>query len=166
MTGPLRVRMGVHTCEAELRDGDYYGSAVNRAARLMGVAHGGQVVVSAATSALVRGGAVELVDLGEHRLRDLGEPERVFQVAHPELEREFPALQSVDELAGNLPVQPNRFVGRAALIEQINGAGGRHCGGHVDRSRRCREDEAGVAGRRRASTRVPRTARGSSISRR
>ena len=98
--GPLRVRMGLHTCEAELRDGDYYGSAVNRAARLMSVAHGGQVVVSAVTSELLRGGSIELVDLGEHRLRDLGETERVFQVAHPELEREFPALQSVDELAG------------------------------------------------------------------
>ena len=52
MTAPLRVRMGLHTCEAELRDGDYYGSAVNRAARLMGVAHGGQIVVSAATGEL------------------------------------------------------------------------------------------------------------------
>jgi predicted ATPase len=113
--------MGVHTCEAEYRDGDYYGSEVNRAARLMSVAHGGQVVVSAATSALLRGRSVELVDLGEHRLRDLGDPERVFQVAHPELERKFPALQSVDELAGNLPVQRDRFVGRAALIEQITG---------------------------------------------
>ena len=121
VTGPLKVRMGLHTCEAEVRDGDYYGSAVNRAARLMSVAHGGQVVVSAATSELVRGGAVELVDLGEHRLRDLGEAERVFQIAHPELEREFPALLSVDELVGNLPVQPNRFVGRAASIEQITG---------------------------------------------
>src|ERR1700674_194749 len=85
VTGPLRVRMGLHTCEAELRDGDYYGSAVNRAARLMSAAHGGQVVVSAATSELVRGGPVELVDLGEHRLRDLSEPERVFQIAHPAL---------------------------------------------------------------------------------
>jgi predicted ATPase/class 3 adenylate cyclase len=121
VTGPLKVRMGLHTCEAELRDGDYYGSAVNRAARLMSAAHGGQVVVSAATSELVRGGAVELVDLGEHRLRDLGEAERVFQIAHPELEREFPALLSVNELVGNLPVQPNRFVGRSASIEQIRG---------------------------------------------
>ena len=61
------------------------------------------------------------VDLGEHRLRDLGETERVFQVVHPELEREFPALRSVDELAGNLPVQPNPFVGRAASIAQVSG---------------------------------------------
>ena len=55
-TGPLKVRMGLHTCEAELRDGDYYGSGVNRAARLMSAAHGGQVVVSLATSELVRDG--------------------------------------------------------------------------------------------------------------
>ena len=87
----------MHTGVAELRDGDYYGTAVNRAARLMSVAHGGQVVVSAVTSELVRGGSVELLDLGEHRLRDLGETERVFQVVHPELEHEFPALRSVDE---------------------------------------------------------------------
>src|SRR5215468_8586240 len=65
--GRLRVRMGVHTCEAEYRDGDYYGGEVNRAARLMSVAHGDQIVVSLATSALVRGGLVEFVDLGEHR---------------------------------------------------------------------------------------------------
>src|SRR4029078_5186293 len=91
---PLRVRMGLHTGVAELREGDYYGTAVNRAARLMSVAHGGQVVVSAVTGGLVRGGSVELLDLGEHRLRDLGEKERVFQVVHPEMEREFPALRS------------------------------------------------------------------------
>jgi predicted ATPase len=113
--------MGLHTGVAELREGDYYGSAVNRAARLMSVAHGGQVVVSAVTSELVRGGSVELLDLGEHRLRDLSETERVFQVVHPELGREFPVLRSVDQLAGNLPVQPNRFVGRAASIAQVSG---------------------------------------------
>jgi predicted ATPase len=104
-----------------VRDGDYYGSSVNRAARLMSVAHGGQVVMSGVTRELVRDGAVELVDLGEHRLRDLAAAERLFQIAHPELEREFPALRSVDGLVGNLPVQPNRFVGRAAPIEQITG---------------------------------------------
>jgi predicted ATPase/class 3 adenylate cyclase len=120
-TGPLQVRMGLHSCEAELRDGDYYGSAVNRAARLMSIAHAGQIVVSAATNELTRGGSVEFVDLGVHRLRDLSQPERVFQVVHPELDRDFPELRSVDVLAGNLPVQPNPFVGRAALLEQIAG---------------------------------------------
>jgi hypothetical protein len=94
--------MGVHTGEAERRDGDYYGSEVNRAARLMGVAHGDQIVVSLATSALVRDGSVELIDLGEHRLRDLATLERVFQVCAPGLAREFPALRTVDATPGNL----------------------------------------------------------------
>jgi class 3 adenylate cyclase len=77
-TGPLQVRMGLHTGASELRDGDYYGTAVNRSARLMSVAHGGQVVCSQATADLVRDdldGSAQLTDLGEHRLRDLGTPE-------------------------------------------------------------------------------------------
>jgi len=111
-TGPLTVRMGLHTCEAELREGDYYGSAVNRAARLMSVAHGGQIVISSATCEIVRETDVELVDLGEHRLRDLGRPERLFQVLHPELRREFGALRTLDAFPGNLPVQVSSFVGR------------------------------------------------------
>jgi predicted ATPase/class 3 adenylate cyclase len=111
-TGPLRVRMGVHTGAAEVRDGDYYGPALNRAARLMSVGHGGQVLVSLATNELMRGSGVELVDLGSHRLRDLGEPERVFQVVHPELGAEFGALRSVDAFSTNLPLQVTTFVGR------------------------------------------------------
>src|SRR6187200_1914037 len=75
----LPVRMGLHSGEAEVRDGDYFGSTLNRCARLMGVAHGGQVVASAAVAALVRE-QVALVDLGEHRLRDLSYPEHVWQV--------------------------------------------------------------------------------------
>ncbi len=70
-TGPLRVRMGIHSGPAEVRDGDYYGTAVNKAARLMSVAHGGQIVVSLATEELVQDGEVDLVDLGEHALRGL-----------------------------------------------------------------------------------------------
>ena len=143
MTGPLRVRMGLHTCEAELRDGDYYGSAVNRAARLMSVAHGGQI-----------GGVGGDERAGAWRRRSswwiwasIGcaiwvRPERVFQVAHPELEREFPALRSVDELAGNLPVQPNRLRGPGRVDRADRGAGGRHCGGDAHRSRWCGQDEA------------------------
>src|SRR5436190_12483692 len=75
-TGALRVRMGIHTGPAEPRAGDYYGTALNRAARLMSVAHGGQVVVSLTTEELLRDVAadVELVDLGQHRLRDLSQP--------------------------------------------------------------------------------------------
>ena len=119
-TGPLTVRMGVHTCEAEVRDGDYYGSGVNRAARLMGVAHGGQVLVSAATSELVRDRSVELVDLGEHRLRDLGHPERIFQMVHPALMREFPPLLSVDAVPTNLPTVRTELIGRSDDIETLS----------------------------------------------
>ena len=93
-TGPLRVRMGVHTGAAEIRDGDYYGTALNRAARLMSVAHGGQIVCSESTAGLARealpAGAV-FVDLGVHRLRDLGVPDRVFQVSHPQVGSRVPA---------------------------------------------------------------------------
>ncbi|HXY91424.1 MAG TPA: adenylate/guanylate cyclase domain-containing protein [Acidimicrobiia bacterium] len=120
-TGPLRVRMGVHTGRAELRGDDYYGPAVNRAARLMSVAHGGQVLVSLATEELVRdelGAGVTLVDLGEHGLRDLSRPERVFQVVAPGLCSDFPALARLGALSGNLPVQASSFVGREEeLIE-------------------------------------------------
>ncbi len=85
---PLRVRMGLHTGTASLRDGDYFGSSLNRAARLMGVAHGGQVVCSQATTDLARdvlAEGIDFVDLGEHRLRDLSRAERVFQVCAPGL---------------------------------------------------------------------------------
>ncbi len=114
-TGPLRVRMGVHAGHAERRGDDYFGPALNRAARLMSVAHGGQIVVSQAAADLARdalGEDVELVDLGEHRLRDLSRPERVFQVNVTGLRREFAALASLDAFPGNLPLQVSSFVGR------------------------------------------------------
>jgi predicted ATPase/class 3 adenylate cyclase len=116
-TGPLKVRMGLHTCEVELRDGDYYGSAVNRAARLMSAAHGGQVVVSLATSELVRDADWELVDLGDHRLADLARSERVFQLVVPDTPSEFPPLRSLDALPGNLPLQLTSFVGREREVK-------------------------------------------------
>ncbi len=95
----VRVRMGIHTGEVEVRDGDYSGGAVNRAERLMSVAHGGQIVVSTATEELLHDALPEkygFVDLGEHRLRDLGRPERLFQVTHPDLGREFAPLRTLD----------------------------------------------------------------------
>jgi predicted ATPase/class 3 adenylate cyclase len=113
--GDLRVRMGLHTGEAEVRDGDYYGSVLNRAARLMSVAHGDQIVISQVTEGLARdslAAEITLVDLGDHRLRDLASPIRVFQVVHPALPREFPRLRSLEAYAGNLPVQLTSFVGR------------------------------------------------------
>jgi class 3 adenylate cyclase len=116
---PLRVRMGLHTGVASLRDGDYFGSSLNRAARLMGVAHGGQVVCSQATTDLARevlAEGVDFVDLGEHRLRDLSRAEHVFQVCAPGLAGEFAPLASLDAFPGNLPLQVSSFVGREQEI--------------------------------------------------
>jgi len=115
----LPVRMGLHTGEAELRDGDYFGTAVNRCARLMAVAHGGQVVCSEVTAELVRDAQpTALVDLGEHRLRDLDRPLRVFQVG----EGRFPALRSLDAFPGNLPLQLSSFVGRERDLARVGAA--------------------------------------------
>jgi predicted ATPase/class 3 adenylate cyclase len=114
-TGPLRVRMGLHTGSAEFREGDYFGLVLNRTARLMAIGHGGQVLVSSATAELLRDGLGDemwLIDLGVHRLRDLSRPERVFQLTARDLPIEFPPLRSLDAFPGNLPVQLTSFVGR------------------------------------------------------
>ncbi len=114
--------MGLHTGDAVVRDGDYYGPATNRAARVMAAAHGGQVVVSHATEEIVRDSLpddVALVDLGEHRLPDLARPERIFQVVAAGLRREFPPLRSLDAMPGNLPGQLTSFVGREVEREAI-----------------------------------------------
>jgi predicted ATPase/class 3 adenylate cyclase len=114
---PVRVRMGLHTGEAERRRCDYFGTAVNRAARLMAVGHGGQVLCSAATAGIIEA-EVPLVDLGEHRLRDLDRPMHIFQLG----DGRFPPLRSLDVFAGNLPVQPTRFVGRTGELSRIGAA--------------------------------------------
>ena len=116
VTGPLRARMGLHSGEGSLRpDGHYVNQPLNRCARLMAVAHGGQVVVSETVESLVRDALppdAGLLDLGEHRLRDLSSAIGVYQVTHPALPRDFPPLQSLDALPGNLPVQLTSFIGR------------------------------------------------------
>jgi class 3 adenylate cyclase len=122
---PLRVRIGLHTGVAQLREGDYFGSSVNRAARLMDLAHGGQIVCSQATADLARevlAEGVTLVDLGEHRLRDLTRPERVFQVGAAGLEGRFAPLASVDAFPGNLPLQVSSFVGRSRELGRVRAA--------------------------------------------
>jgi predicted ATPase len=124
----IRVRMGLHTGEADERRGDYFGSAVNRAARLMALAYGGQVVASGATADVVADGLppeLKLVDLGEHLLRDLSRREHVFQVEAPGLGSGFGPLRSPDGLPGNLPVQPTSFVGRADALRDLAAALGR-----------------------------------------
>jgi predicted ATPase/class 3 adenylate cyclase len=124
-TGPLQVRMGLHTGPVEARDGDYLGSTVNRAARLMAVAHGGQVVCSKATAEVTGGELPEgahLIDLGEHRLRDLARPEHVLQLAHPTLRCDFPPLSSLDAYPTNLPIHTSAFVGRERQLAEVAAA--------------------------------------------
>ena len=122
IAGGLRVRMGIHTTEAALRDGEYFGSGVNRAARLMAIAHGGQIVCSQTTADLVRDqleDGLTLVDLGEHRLRDLSRAERVFQLTGAGLTTEFPPLHSLDAYPTNLPAQLSTFIGRESEVEVV-----------------------------------------------
>lgn len=119
---PLRARIALHTGEADLREGDYYGSAVNRCARLRAIAHGGQVLVSASTEELVRDSlplGASLLDLGEQRLRDLTRPERVYQLAHSALPADFPSPRSLDAYPHNLPIQVTSFVGREREIADV-----------------------------------------------
>lgn len=114
---PLRVRAGAHRGEAEARDGDYYGAALNRAARVMGAAHGGQSLVTQAVAEAVAGrlpAPLALLDLGMVRLRDLASSERVHQVLHPDLRAQFPPLRSLEATPNNLAQQLNSFVGREA----------------------------------------------------
>ena len=110
-----RVRMGIHTGSPEVRDGDFVGMDVHRAARVMAVAHGGQVLVTDETRRAIGTGR-ELRDLGYHRLKDLPEPEHLFQVLAIGLESEFPELRSLNR--SNLPVPANPLVGRRAETEQ------------------------------------------------
>lgn len=113
---PLRVRMGVHVGEAEPRGGDYYGTDVNRAARIMAAGHGGQVLFSAHAAHLVQGRA-ELRSLGSHRLKDLQQPEELFQLVIPDLPSDFPPLGTLDATPNNLPIQVSEFVGREMELE-------------------------------------------------
>jgi predicted ATPase/class 3 adenylate cyclase len=118
---PLRIRIGLHTGAAELRADDYYGPAVNRAARIMSAAHGGQILVSLATEEVLSEAlppGIQLLDLGEHRLRDLARPQRIFQVQAADLPSEFPPIRSADAYPGNLPEQLTSFVGR---IDELHG---------------------------------------------
>lgn len=122
---PLRVRTAIHTGEAEHRDGDYFGPAVNRCARLRSVGHGGQVLLSRTAFDLVQDNLppdMTFLPLGEVRLRDLDRPEEVFQLLHPSLPAEFPRPRSLEVNPNNLPSQPSSFVGRGrelAILERM-----------------------------------------------
>lgn len=122
-TGVLRVRMGLHSGEAQRRGDDYFGPAVIRSARIMAVGHGGQVLLSGASAALVADqlpDGAALVDLGAHRLKDLGRPEELFQLIHPALPHDFPPLAVPDRRPNNLPTQASTFIGREIELREIH----------------------------------------------
>ena len=118
----LKARMAIHTGEAEERNGDFFGSAVNRAARLLDAAHGGQILVSESTAGLIQDSLdaeFNFADLGEHRLKDLARAERIYQLSSPDLQTEFPSLRSLEALPNNLPVQLTSFIGRDHQLAEV-----------------------------------------------
>src|ERR687894_2385677 len=120
--GPPLVRMALHTGSAEERNGDYFGPPLNRVARLLSAAHGGQILLSLPAQELVRDllpVGVELRDLGEHRLKDLARPERVFELLAPDLPAGFPPLRTLESRPNNLPMQPTPLVGREREVEDV-----------------------------------------------
>ncbi|WP_459969970.1 ATP-binding protein [Mycobacterium sp. MUNTM1] len=116
----LPVRMGIATGEAELREGDYFGAVLNRAARVMAAGHGGQILLAESTAGLLSG--ADLVDLGPRRLRDLPTPVGVFQVTAPGLQTDFPALRAVDVSPGNLRPATTSFIGRESEVAELQAA--------------------------------------------
>jgi hypothetical protein len=116
----LPVRMGLATGEAELRDGDYFGTVLNRAARVMAAGHGGQILLADSTAVLISG--VDLVDLGPRRLRDVPTPVGVFQVQAEGLRTDFPALRALDVSPGNLRPAVTSFIGRESEVAELQAA--------------------------------------------
>jgi len=116
----LPVRMGLATGEAELRDGDYFGTVLNRAARVMAAGHGGQILLAESTAGLLSG--VDLLDLGPRRLRDLPTPVQVFQVQAEGLPEDFPPLRTLDPSPGNLRPQTTSFIGRECELDEVQAA--------------------------------------------
>ena len=120
--GGLDVRMAIHAGSVESRDGDYFGPPLNRVSRLLGIGHGGQVLLSNVAADLSQGelpADVRLTHLGRHRLRDLDSSEDVYQVSADGLRSEFPALRSLEEFPNNLPLQLTSFVGREGELDRL-----------------------------------------------
>ena len=116
----LPVRMGIATGEAEQRGDDYFGPSLNRAARVMAVGHGGQILLSGSTAGVVGNvSEIGLEDLGEHRLRDITGAEHLFQVRATGLQSDFPALRNLSETPGNLPRESGGLVGRDTDIFEV-----------------------------------------------
>jgi predicted ATPase/class 3 adenylate cyclase len=118
----LRVRIAIHVGQAEERDRDYFGPTVNRVARLLSTAHGGQTILSATATALARAtlpAEATVLDLGVHRLKDLAEPEAIAQLNVPDLPHEFPPLHSLDATRNNLPSQLLPLIGREWFVAEL-----------------------------------------------
>jgi predicted ATPase/DNA-binding SARP family transcriptional activator len=121
--GPVRVRMGIHTGEPLVTDDGYVGVDVHRAARIMAAAHGGQVLLSQATRAVLADelpDGLSLRDLGEYRLKDLARPHRLYQLLGEGLERDFPPPMSLERHPTNLPLQPTALVGRERELGELH----------------------------------------------
>lgn len=121
-SGPLKVRMGLHTGESQERDGDFYGPEVNLAARLMGLGYGGQILLSEITAGLVKKSLPEncsLSGLGEHRLKGISSPVQIYQLCHPELAAKFPELKSMAAFKHNLRGQLSTFIGREKELADV-----------------------------------------------
>src|SRR6204780_371843 len=116
----LPVRMGLATGEAELRDSDYFGTVLNRAARVMATGHGGQILLADSTAVLLSG--VDLIDLGPRRLRDLPAPVQVFQVQADGLRTDFPPLRALDTSPGNLRAAATSLIGRESEVAELHAA--------------------------------------------
>ena len=119
---PLRVRMALHVGAVEVRDGDYVGPSLNRIARLLSTAYGGQTVLTKAAEQLVRDNlppGVALEDMGEHQLKDLIRPEHIYQVVVLGLASEFPPLKTLDSRPNNLPRQATALIGREREVAQV-----------------------------------------------
>ena len=148
--GAVRVRIGLHTGEAIARGDHYVGQEIHRASRICDAGHGGQIVVSQTTAELVRGSLPEgatLTPLGDYRLKDLGQAQRLFQLDAAGLASDFPRLRSLD-IPTNLPTERSSFIGRAADISAIRERLAGAPAGHADRHRRLGQDAPGAAGRR------------------
>ena len=120
--GEMRVRMALHTGAAEHRDNDYFGQTLNRVARILAAAHGGQVLLSLPAEELVRDHlppGAQLRHLGEHRLRDLARPEHLYQLIAPDLPSEFTGLRSLESVPNNLPEQLSSFIGREREMAEV-----------------------------------------------
>ncbi|MEP6757069.1 MAG: tetratricopeptide repeat protein [Chthonomonadales bacterium] len=121
----VRVRMTVHTGSAELRDSDYFGTALSRANRILSLAAGGQILISQSTRDILAEALPSdftLLDLHNHRLKDLTRPEHLYQVATQGIEKNFPPLQSLDKLPNNLPLPLTSFIGRNSEMEFVRDA--------------------------------------------